>query len=54
MDKNNWLNINQYRILAANVEFLEGSADTITKAYELLKNLQIDEDSCTIKDYIKN
>ena len=29
--------INQYRTLAANVEFLEGSACTITKAYGLLK-----------------
>ena len=31
--------INQYRTLAANVEFLEGSACTITKAYGLLKNM---------------
>ena len=30
--------INQYRTLAANAEFLEGSACTITKAYGLLKN----------------
>ena len=44
--------INQYRTLAANVEFLEGSACTITKAYGLLKNMQCDDDPCAIKDYI--
>ena len=44
--------INQYRTLAANVEFLEGSACTITKAYGLLKNMQFDDDPCAIKDYI--
>ena len=44
--------INQYRVLAANVEFLEGSACTITKAYGLLKNMQFDDDPCAIKDYI--
>ena len=44
--------INQYRTLAANVEFLEGSACTITKAYGLLKNMQVDDDPCAIKDYI--
>ena len=43
--------INQYRTLAANVGFLEGSACTITKAYGLLKNMQFDDDSCAIKDY---
>ena len=43
---------NQYRTLAANVEFLEGSACTITKAYGLLKNMQFDDDPCAIKDYI--
>ena len=46
------VNINQYRTLAANVEFLEGSACTITKAYGLLKNMQFDDDPCAIKDYI--
>ena len=46
--------INQYRILAANVEFLEGSACTITEAYGLLKNMQFDDDPCAIKNYIKN
>ena len=46
--------INQYRILAANVEFLEGSASTITEAYGVLKNMQFDNDPCVIKDYIKN
>ena len=44
--------INQYWTLAANVEFLEGSACTITKAYGLLKNVQFDDDPCAIKDYI--
>ena len=44
---------NQYRTLAANVDFLEGSACTITKAYELLKNMQFDDDPWAIKDYIK-
>ena len=46
--------INQYRTLAANVEFLEGSAYTIIKAYGLLKNMQFDNDPCAIKNYIKN
>ena len=45
--------INRYRTLAANVEFLEGSACTITKAYGLLKNMQFDDDPCAIKNYIK-
>ena len=44
--------INQYRTLAANVEFLEGSAGTITQAYGLLKNMQFDDDPCAIKNYI--
>ena len=44
--------INQYRNLAADVEFLEGSACTITKAYGLLKNMLFDDDPCAIKDYI--
>ena len=45
--------INQYRTLAANVEFLEGSACTITEAYGLLKNMQFDNDLCGIKNYIE-
>ena len=45
--------INQYRTLAANVEFLEGSACTITEAYGLLKNMQFDDDPCAIENYIK-
>ena len=45
--------INQYRTLAANVEFLEGSACTITEAYGLLKNMQFNDDPCAIKNYIK-
>ena len=45
--------INQYRILAVNVEFLEVSACTITEAYRLLKNMQFDDDPCAIKNYIK-
>ena len=44
--------ISQYRTLAANVEFLEGSACTMTKAYGLLKNMQFDDDPCALKDYI--
>ena len=48
-----WVKINQYRTLAANVEFLEGSACTITEAYGLLKNMQFDDDPCAIKNYIK-
>ena len=42
--------INQYRTLAANIESLEGSACTITEAYRLLKNMQFDDDPCTIKN----
>ena len=42
--------INQYRTLAANIEFLEGSACTITEAYCTIKNMQFDDDSCAIKD----
>ena len=45
--------INQYRALAANVEFLKGSVCTITEAYGLLENMQFDDDPCAIKDYIK-
>ena len=45
--------INQCRTLAANVEFLEGNACTITEAYGLLKNMQFDDDPCAIKNYIK-
>ena len=45
--------INQYRNLAANVEFLKGSACTITEAYGLLKNMQFDDDPCAIRNYIK-
>ena len=45
--------INQYRTLAANVEFLEGSTCTTTGAYRLLKNLLFDDNPYSIKDYIK-
>ena len=45
--------INQYRTPAANVEFLEESDCTITKAYGLLKNMQFDDDPCAIKNHIK-
>ena len=44
--------INQYRTLAANVEFLE-KACTITEAYGLLKNMQFNDDPCAIENYIK-
>ena len=47
------IKINQYRTLAANVEYLEGSACTITEAYRLVKNMQFDDDPCAIKNYIK-
>ena len=40
--------ISQYRTPAANVEFLERSAYTITEAYGLLKNIQNDDDPCAI------
>ena len=49
----NLVEINQYRTLAANIEFLEGSACMITEAYGLLKNMQFDDDPCAIKNYIK-
>ena len=45
--------INQYRTLAANIEFLEANACTISEAYGLLKNMQFDDDPCAIKNYIK-
>ena len=45
--------INQNRTLAANIEFLEGSACTITEEYGLLKNMQFDDDPCAIKNYVK-
>ena len=35
--------INKYRIQAANVDFLEGSACTIAEACGLLKNMQFDD-----------
>ena len=49
--------INQYRTLAANVEFLEGIACTIIEAYGLLKNMQFDDAiklKFTFKNAIKN
>ena len=45
--------MNQFRTLAANVEFLEGSACTTTGAYRLLKNLLFDDNPYSIKDYNK-
>ena len=45
--------INHFWTLATNLEFLEGSACTITEAYELLKNMQFHDNPCAIKDYIK-
>ena len=45
--------IDQYWTLAANVEFLEESACTITEAYRLLKNMQFNDEPCAIKNYIK-
>ena len=46
--------INQYRTLAANVEFLKGSACTITEAYRLLKNMQFNGDRAQLKIALKN
>ena len=48
----NFVGINQYRTVAVNVEFLEGSAWTIIKAYGLLKNMLLDDDLCTIKNCV--
>ena len=45
--------VNQHRTLTANVELVEGSECTITKAYGLLKSMQFDDDPCAVKDYIK-
>ena len=45
--------INQYRTIAANVEFSEGSACTITEAYGLLKNMQFDDDRAQLKITLK-
>ena len=45
--------INQYQILAANVELLETSDCTTTEAYELLKILHFLDDPCSIQAYIK-
>ena len=47
------VSVNQYRILAADVEFLKASDCTMTEAYGLLKNMQFDDDHCAIKAYIK-
>ena len=47
------IKINQYRTVAANAEFLEGSACTITEAYGLLKNKQFVDDRWAVKDHIK-
>ena len=49
----NLVKINRYWTLAANLEFLEGSACTITEAYGLLKNMRFVDDPCAIKNYIK-
>ena len=48
-----FVKVSQYRTLAANIEFLEERACMITKAYGLLKNMQFDDDPCTIEEYIK-
>ena len=49
----NLVKISQYRTLAANVKFFEGSVFTITEAYGQLKNMQFGDDPCTIKNYSK-
>ena len=48
-----FVRINQYRILAANVELLEASDCTMREAYELLKNMHFLDDPCSIQAYIK-
>ena len=45
--------INQYRIVATNVELLEESDCTMTEAYELLKNMLFLDDPSSIQAYIK-
>ena len=50
----NLVKINQYGTLAANAEFLEGSACTIAEAYGLLKNMQFGDDSSQFKITLKN
>ena len=44
--------INQYRILASNIELLEASDRSMTQAYELLKNMHFPDDPCSIQAYI--
>ena len=46
--------INQNRILATIVELLEASDCTMTKSYELLKNMHFLDDPGSIQAYIKN
>ena len=48
-----FVRINQYRILAANVEILEASDCTMREAYELLKNMHFLDDPCSIQAYIE-
>ena len=48
-----FVRINQYRILATNVELLKASDSTMTYAYKLLKNMQFLDDSCSIQAYNK-
>ena len=45
-----FVKINEYRTLAANVEFLKGSTRTITEAYGLRKNTQFNDDPCAMKN----
>ena len=48
-----FIKINQYRTPTAYVQFLEGSACTITEACGLLKNMQFEDDPCAIKEHIE-
>ena len=45
--------INRCRTLATNVELLEANDCTIAEAYELLKNMHLLDESCSIQAYIK-
>ena len=46
--------IDQYRTLESNVELLEASDCTMTKAYKLLKIMHFLDDPGTIQAYIKS
>ena len=47
------VHINQHRTPATNVELFEASNCTMTKGYELLKNMHFLDELCSIQAYIK-